>query len=340
MPLAISTLSPTSVIADLRERRLRRGTIRDRGKRILIGFVNNMPDAAVGATEQQFARLLEDASGDYDVQLNLFTLETMPREPSAREAIDVSYRAARELRVASPDAVLITGAEPRAPNLRDEPYWRELAGLMDWAEARALSTLFSCLAGHAAVLHRDGIARRRAPAKISGLFQADVVAAHELVEGLADQIVTPHSRHNGLVESELAAAGYSVLTRSREAGVDIFVKETHSLQVFLHGHPEYDGDTLAREFRRDALRFLKGESAVKPNAPRHYFPAPIATRLDEWFTRGDADSAATFPREALQSGSALWRATGTRLIDNWLGAVARRKAARLAPTFASARWGG
>ena len=44
-------------VANLRERRLRRGSIRDRGKRIEIGLVNNMPDAAVAATERQFARL-------------------------------------------------------------------------------------------------------------------------------------------------------------------------------------------------------------------------------------------------------------------------------------------
>ena len=41
------------------ERRARPGVMRDRGRRLCIGFVNNMPDSAFAATETQFLRLLE-----------------------------------------------------------------------------------------------------------------------------------------------------------------------------------------------------------------------------------------------------------------------------------------
>ena len=142
--------------------------------------------------------------------------------------------------------------------MRQEPYWRELTALFDWAEARTFSTVLSCLAAHASVLHRDGIVRRRLAAKCSGVFATQVVGQHEIVEGFGSTSFTPHSRWNGLDEDELAAKGYLTLTRSDRAGVDIFVKEAGSLQVFLQGHPEYDADTLAREYRRDLLRFLRG----------------------------------------------------------------------------------
>ena len=41
---------------------------------IHVGLVNNMPDAALRATELQFARLLKAAAGNLDVRLRLFSL--------------------------------------------------------------------------------------------------------------------------------------------------------------------------------------------------------------------------------------------------------------------------
>jgi len=237
--------------------------------RIEIGFVNNMPDAALAATERQFSRLIEQASGDLDINISLYTLESLPRQPGTLLAIGQTYRPARELRAHSPDALIVTGAEPHAPDLRDEPYWGELAGLAEWAQSHTISCLFSCLAAHAEVLRRDKIVRRRQPIKLHGVFEAEVVASHELVEGLGARASIPHSRYNGLDEGELAAKGYVTLTRSREGGVDMFVLEEENLSVFLQGHPEYDADTLAREYRRDVQRFMSGElSAPPPAAPR------------------------------------------------------------------------
>ena len=140
MPVAIETPSAEPEIADLRERRLRRGSIRERGKRLKIGLVNNMPDAAWSATERQFAGLLEEAADDFDIRLSLWTLGTLDRQIETRREMAGRYRAAREMRGAERDALIVTGAEPRAPDLRQEPYWRELTALFDWAEARTLST--------------------------------------------------------------------------------------------------------------------------------------------------------------------------------------------------------
>ena len=246
MPVAIEAPSADSAVTDLRERRLRRGSIRERGKRLKIGLVNNMPDSAWSATERQFAGLLDEAADDFDIRLSLWTLPTLDRQHETQREMAGHYRAASELRGAGRDALIVTGAEPRAPDLRQEPYWRELTALFDWAEARTLSTVLSCLAAHASVLHHDGIVRRGLAAKCSGVFATEVVGRHEIVDGFGSTSSTPHSRWNGLDEDELAAKGYLTLTRSDRAGVDIFVKEAGSLQVFLQGHPEYDADTLAR----------------------------------------------------------------------------------------------
>jgi homoserine O-succinyltransferase len=344
MPITVEHSPLAPPISALRERRTRRGSFRDRGKRLRIGLVNNMPDAAVAATERQFARLVEAASGEFDVRLHLFTLETLPRGEEARRAMAADYRAARALKLQPQDALIVTGAEPRAADLRQEPYWRELAFVLDWADGRTVSTALSCLAAHAAVLHRDGIVRDRLPAKRSGVYTVEVAARHELLDGLGSRFVTPHSRHNDLDEATLVAKGYQILARSPESGVDLFVKDGDSLLVFLQGHPEYDADTLAREYRRDVLRFLRGEAAALPRVPDHYFPAPIEAMLQD-FTAQAASTpgpslAESFPSAALAVGDAPWRATAVRLFGNWLATIAQRKAMRDATSFAVARWGG
>jgi homoserine O-succinyltransferase len=336
VPVAIDTPSAEPEIADLRERRLRRGSIRERGKRLKIGLVNNMPDAAWSTTERQFAGLLNEAADDFDIRLSLWTLETLDRQVETRREMAGRYRAAREIRGAERDALIVTGAEPRAPDLRQEPYWRELTALFDWAEARTFSTVLSCLAAHASVLHRDGIVRRRLAAKCSGVFTTEVVGRHEIVAGFGPSAATPHSRWNGLDEDELEAKGYVTLMRSERAGVDMFVKQGLSLGVFLQGHPEYDGDTLAREYRRDLQRFLRGAGAP-PQIPHDYFPPPLAEHLAAFAERATASS--NFPPEALAMTSARWRGASVLLFRNWLAAVARRKAALNAPSSA-ARWGG
>jgi homoserine O-succinyltransferase/O-acetyltransferase len=342
VPVAIEAASAEAAVASLRERRLRRGSIRERGKRLRIGLVNNMPDAAWLATERQFAGLLNDAAEDFDVRLSLWTLETLDRQQETRRAMAGKYRAARDLRGAECDALIVTGAEPRALDLRQEPYWRELTALFDWAEARTFSTVLSCLAAHASVLHRDGIVRRRLAAKCSGVFATELVARHEIVEGFGPANSMPHSRWNGLDEDELAAKGYLTLTRSDRAGVDIFVRDGLSLQVFLQGHPEYDADTLAREYRRDLLRFLGGATSAPPQIPHDYFPPPLAELLAAFAERAAStadDPGSNFPSLALAITSASWRGTSVRLFRNWLAAVARRKAALSAPSSAARRGG-
>jgi len=336
MPVTVERPFAQHAVADLRERRLRRGSIRDRGRRLTIGLVNNMPDAALSATERQFAGLLDAAAEDLDIQLSLWSLQSVDRQPETRKAMAENYRSARELRGAPRDALIVTGAEPRAPDLREEPFWRELVALFDWSRARTVSTVLSCLAAHAAVLHHDGILRRRLASKCSGVFTTRVVLEHEIVEGLAAG-ATPHSRLNGLDEGELASNGYLTLTRSDRAGIDIFIKEGASLQVFLQGHPEYEAETLAREYRRDLLRFLRGGVSEPPRIPFSYYPPPLAERIAAFVDRATASrigDLSGFPPEALAVTGAPWRANSVRLFRNWLGVVARRKAALDAPSSA------
>src|ERR1051325_8261316 len=253
-----------------------------------IGLVNNMPDSALEATERQFIALLEAASGEVRVRLRFFSLPGVPRSERGQRHVDKFYRGLRELPDSALDALIVTGTEPRASSLRTEPYWYWLAELIDLAEHNTVSTIWSCLAAHAAVLHLDGIVRLALTENCLGLCDCAGRGDPPLIAGAAT-VPVPHSRWNELREDELRARRYEVLTRSARAGVDMFVRQGHSLFVFLQGHPEYDALSLFGEYRRDFRRFLRGERDACPNLPHGYFDAAATERLVELRARALVD---------------------------------------------------
>ncbi|RYC34072.1 homoserine O-succinyltransferase [Lichenibacterium minor] len=296
--------------------------------RLDIGLVNNMPDVALKATERQFARLLAAASGPLDVHLHLFSLGELPRGDAARSAMAGRYRGSDALERARLDALIVTGAEPLAPSLADEPYWDALTRVVDWAEHNTVSTIWSCLAAHAAVLHLDGIARRKLPRKRFGLFECVPVADGGLFAGAPSGLRVPHSRWNDLAEGDLRSHGYRIASRSMEAGIDCFTKQWASLFVFLQGHPEYDADTLFREYRRDAHRFLAGHGDDLPALPSGYFDARTEGAVADFEARARKERSLAswdaFPRDwaCRLPMLNLWQASATQFYRNWLGLVA------------------
>lgn len=297
---------------------------------IEIGLVNNMPDAALRATEKQFIDLLGAATGDRVVRLHLFSLPSVARGNAARAHIRSGYAEIGDLRAGRLDALIVTGAEPIRPSLSDEPYWRDLTDIVDWAEHNTISTIWSCLAAHAAVLHLDGIGRHRLPEKRFGLFECTRTSGHPLVEDISGPIRIPHSRWNDLEEGELRAHGYQVLTRSAEAGVDMFAKQWSSLFLFFQGHPEYNVDTLFREYRRDMARYLRGERDLCPALPLHYFDSRTEKAFARLVERVEADRSpaalARLPEWGLRDASIeAWRSSAVRVYRNWLHFVATMK---------------
>jgi homoserine O-succinyltransferase/O-acetyltransferase len=240
---------------------------------LVIGLVNNMPDAEVENTEKQFRHLLGLASCGLPVRLRLLALPEVPRSEAGRAQIQERYEDISTLADEEIDGLIVTGTEPRARSLREEPFSPALARLVDWAEEHTRSTIWSCLAAHAAVLYLDGIERHPFVDKLSGVFECEKHADHPLVAGRLSRWFVPHSRHNGLAEDELASRGYRTLLRSPEIGPGMFERQGRSLFLFVQGHPEYDRHALHREYRRDVGRFLRGRSDRYPEIPRGYFDA-------------------------------------------------------------------
>ncbi len=294
-----------------------------------IGLVNNMPDSALKGTERQFRTLLSEAGGDVAVRLHLFTLPEIARSERARQHCRESYGTLRDLLSSRLDALIVTGAEPRTVYLSDEPYWRSLTTVLDWANHNTISCILSCLAAHAGVLHFDAIERTPLPGKCLGRFDQAVTPGHALTADAPAQWRVPHSRCNELREEALSAAGYTVLSRSDQAGVDVFVKQRRSLFLFCQGHPEYERETLHKEHLRDVRRFLAGEAAEYPAIPAGYYDRDTEALLTRFAARAaehrNPDMMRSFPHTLLDGVRAhAWSAAGLCLYRNWLRGILER----------------
>ena len=293
---------------------------------LTIGLINNMPDAALQATERQFMRLLRHAAGDIRIDFHCFSLPSVLRSQTARWRVEQQYTDIADLDRLRIDGLIVTGAEPNAAALPDEPFWRDLADIIDWAAANTRSTIWSCLAAHAAVKHLDGIERHRLGAKCSGVYDCVKVTDNWLTAGLPSPLKISHSRLNELRASDLIARGYQVLTQSREAGVDIFAKELKSRFVFFQGHPEYDALSLEREYLRDISRYLAGERDAYPALPAGYFDAETEQKLVIFERRARVERrpalSAELPERTLRADIAAGTAA-TAIFRNWLGYLAQ-----------------
>lgn len=311
--------------------------VSDRGA-IKIALVNNMPDPALEDTELQFFELLEIAAGEITIQVELFSLPGLQRGERAQEHLAKSYASTDELLNRRFDGVIITGTEPRHPDLRDEPYWSSLSTLFDWAERNTSSAILSCLAAHAGVLHSDGIMRHPLQDKRFGVFDSHRMCNHELLSGIGDLVPFPHSRWNELRAEELTSCGYTVLTLSPEAGVDIFVKQKrNSLFVHFQGHPEYGARTLMKEYRRDIKRFLRRERPTYPSLPSGYFDEGAAKLLADFRESAESnvceETMQVFPEAAIASAlSKTWHTTAACVYRNWMQLLAAGKSDGLAFT--------
>jgi len=295
---------------------------RDRdGAELTIGLINNMPDTALKATERQFMTLLQAAAGHRRIRLHCFSLPSVKRSPEAKWHVESEYSDLTDLKRQAFDGLIVTGAEPVAPELDQEPYWRDLTELIDWAKVNTRSTIWSCLAAHAAVLHLDRVERQRLPTKCHGIFACDAVTHDPLTRDAPTPLKISHSRLNEVTEDDLTQAGYQVLTRSSQAGVDVFTRQYASRFVFFQGHPEYDALSLQREYLRDIGRYLAREREVYPALPLSYFDAATEEKLARFEKRARHQRhpalANELPALTLRADIAAGTAAAA-LFRNWL----------------------
>lgn len=287
-----------------------------------IGLLNMMPDAALEATERQFYRLVGESNPIAQFYMHPFTLPALPRGDKARAHIDAYYESFDGIREKGLDALIITGANVSGSRLADEPFWRPMIEVIDWAWDNVTSTLCSCLATHAVMQFRYGQMRVRQPKKVWGVFEHRVVdARHPLVADVNTRFDVPHSRWNDISRAQFEAAGIKVLAESAEGGVHLAVSPDGFRTVFFQGHPEYDTVSLLKEYKRDALLAAAGHLDWPP-FPARTFDAQSRALLAEYASRLRAGETLDFPESLIVPRlDNTWHDTAEGVVGNWIGCV-------------------
>jgi homoserine O-succinyltransferase len=293
-----------------------------------IGLLNMMPDAAMEATERQFLRLVGQSNPIAQFYTHLFTFEEQPRGPQAQQHIAQYYEPFEQIREQGLDALIITGANPVHAELSDEPFWKPLIKVIDWASENVTSTLCSCLATHAVLHFRYGQKRRPLPDKRWGVYSHRVMdRQHPLVCDVNTRFDVPHSRWNEITRAQFEAAGLYVLVESELSGVHMAVSEDRFRLVYFQGHPEYDTISLLKEYLREVKRYSAGERSDYPPFPDHYFGLQEQALLQEYrdmlmtaLERGDELPAV--PEQLITPHlDNTWHDSGKAVVGNWMGCV-------------------
>lgn len=296
----------------------------------VCALVNNMPDGAFAQTEEQFVRLLRNARPPRPVYVRRYAFPGVPRGADVARRVEDSYFDLNLLWASTTGLLMVTGAEPLAPALDEEPYWDDMVRTLEWAGDGSRHVILSCLAAHAALLHFDGLTRTRLPNKCSGVYTQDVASAHPLTTGLPTTVALPHSRLNGVDTERLRDRGYQILISSDIGWGAAAIERGGSSVLLFQGHPEYDADTLLREFRRDAGRYVRGESDSFPAVPVGCFDE-TALRCLERFRQAtvprDPSLVESFPfQELAQRLSADWMRPVGRMCRNWMAGAGSSRA--------------
>lgn len=296
-------------------------------------LVNNMPDAAFGATERQFVSLLDAGSGCETVVLTRHTMDGVPRGERVRARIAAEYRPLEDVMSDPPDLLVVTGSNPIEARIEDEPYWSDLSRLLKWGSETVPAMVLSCLSAHAGLAVFDGLERTTLPRKCTGVFAQDTDPTHPLTNGFAAPVVLPHSRLNAVPVEAVVAAGYAVALQSREVGWSVVTKTVGRSEVVLvQAHPEYDPSSLVREYLRDIRRYTGHERDELPCLPCDCVAGPDwdrLRRLHERVVGGERNPAlvAAFPFDEVGSRAPWpWRRAAEHLYANLLATIPKRSA--------------
>lgn len=295
-----------------------------------IGFLNMMPDAALEATERQFIRLVGNSNRIAQFYVYPFSLPGLTRSAETQAYIDEYYCDFNQLQQQGLDGLIITGANVVNPALEQEAFWDPLMEVVRWADGNVSSTLCSCLATHALLKHAHNIDRQALPSKRWGVYSHRVVhPQHPLLRDVNTRFDAPHSRFNDISRTQLEAAGLSVLAESSEGGVHLAVSPDGFRVVYFQGHPEYDGNSLLKEYKREVLRYVRGAIDKLPPFPDHYFSGPAAEIARRFLSTCETAQHRGEPlpdfleHEVEPLLDNTWGDTAKAIFNNWLGLVYR-----------------
>jgi len=139
----------------------------------------------------------------------------------------------------------------------------------------------------------------------------------------------PHSRHNAITPEQLEAAGLPILVTSIDGDVHMATSEDQVRLIYFQGHPEYDFNSLLKEYKREVTHFINNEREDYPLHPENYFSEEAASIAEQYrekvfACRAKGTQVPPFPEEQTEPYlDNTWGDTGKSIFNNWLGIVYR-----------------
>lgn len=297
-----------------------------------IGLLNMMPDAALQVTERQYLGLIGSCNQIVQFYVHPFTVQGLQRDQATSEYIERYYSSFADVQAQGLDALIITGANVSNPDLRQEAFWEPLRQVAEWAQHTVTSVMCSCLASHALIEMLYGVKRTPLDRKKWGVyrhFHTDTGKSHPLLRDVNTLFTVPHSRWNTLDIEDLEEAGVPVLVVTRQDDVHLATSPDGFRFIFSQGHPEYDINSLLKEYKREVLLHAAGGRSSYPPFPDNYFSEHCerlgrtierrARRLKEASQRLQPEDFHEADFETCLHNT--WGDTGKAIFNNWLGLV-------------------
>lgn len=232
-------------------------------------ILNLMPTKIV--TETQLLRKLSNTP--LQIQVELLQTASYVGHYTDVSHLQSFYTTFEQIKDNKYDGMIITGAPVENMEFEEVDYWPELCAIMEWSKTHVHSTFHVCWGAQAAFYYHYGIPKYSMDKKLFGVFPHRALKPNSpLFRGFDDVFYVPHSRHTeNRAKDILEIPALELLAVSEEAGV-FAVKSRDNRQFFITGHPEYDPDTLAREYQRDV------DKGLPIDVPQHYFPGDDPTK--------------------------------------------------------------
>ena len=245
-----------------------------------IGIFNLMPSKEI--TETQIFRMIANSP----LQIEIVLIKTKSYQPKNvyQKHLDDFYLNFEEAIKTGLDGLIITGAPVELINFEEVKYWQELTQIMKWSKKYVSSTLHICWGAQAGLYFHYGIKKYTLKEKKLGIFLHKHAGENEILRGLDDEFFVPHSRYTEVKKKDIKKEkDLEILAESKEAGVYLVANKSKSL-IFITGHPEYDRNTLAEEYKRDLKK------GIKTKIPYNYFPDNDITKTPKLLWRANAET--------------------------------------------------
>ena len=213
-------------------------------------ILNLMPTKIV--TETQLLRLLSNTP--LQMEVDWMHMSSHQSKNVAKEHLLAFYKTFDEIKDNKYDGFIVTGAPVEHLKYEQVDYYKELTQILEWSKTHVFSSFFICWGAQVGLYYFYGIKKYLLTEKLTGVYLHHTNTKkmyRKILRGFDYQFYAPHSRYTTVLDIDINdVKELDILASSKEAG-PYLIASVDGSRFFITGHPEYDPDTLDKEYKRD-----------------------------------------------------------------------------------------